>query len=65
MNRASSTIHIAVDIGKYALDVHIHERGVSLNFENSAAGLRKLLDRMGDLRSNGACLKLQGAMNVH
>lgn len=45
-NKSKSKIHVGVDVGKWALDIFIHEKGIHFQVENTAEGIRALLKRL-------------------
>ena len=47
MGKRSSEINVGVDVGKWQLDVHIHERGLHLSVANNAEGVKRLVGRLG------------------
>ena len=40
-------IHVGVDVGKFTLDIYIHERGLYWQVENTPEGIRSALNRIG------------------
>lgn len=45
-----NSVNVGVDIGKSQLDICIHERGLYFSVENSSAGIKKALGRLGRYR---------------
>ena len=39
-------IHVGIDVGKFTLDIHIHERGLYWQVENNPEGIRSALTRI-------------------
>lgn len=46
LKQSKQSVNVGVDVGKRALDVHIHERDISWQEENSAEGIRRILNRL-------------------
>ncbi len=44
--KSKSIINVGVDVGKYFLDVHIHEKDLHFQVENNPAGIAVLLKRL-------------------
>lgn len=44
--KESKAVNIGVDVGKHVLDAYIHERGIHIQVNNDAEGIRKLLGRI-------------------
>jgi len=42
-----SGIHVGVDVGKFTLDIHIHERDLYWQVEKTSEGIRSALNRIG------------------
>ena len=40
-------IHVGIDVGKYTLDIHIHERDLYWQVDNTPQGIRSALNRIG------------------
>lgn len=45
-NEREEGLNVGVDVGKFQLDVHVHERGLAFTVPNTPAGVRKLLGRL-------------------
>ena len=45
-NHREEGVNVGVDVGKFQLDVFIHERALALSVPNTPAGVRKLLGRL-------------------
>ena len=45
-NHREEGVNVGVDVGKFQLDVFIHERALALSVPNTPAGIRKLLGRL-------------------
>lgn len=45
-NKSKSKIHVGVDVGKWTLDIFIHEKAIHFQVENTAEGIKQLLKRL-------------------
>lgn len=45
-NEREEGVNVGIDVGKFQLDVHVHERALAFSVPNTQAGIRKLLGRL-------------------
>ena len=46
LKKSKSIINVGVDVGKWFLDIYIHEKKLYWQVENTPAGIKKLLGRL-------------------
>lgn len=45
-SKRKSSINVGVDVGKWFLDVHLYEKNLYFQVENTADGIRQILKRL-------------------
>jgi len=53
-------VNIGIDVGKFQLDICIHERNISFSVSNDKAGIRKALGRLGRYQVSRLVLEATG-----
>lgn len=46
LKTSKTSVNVGVDVGKFSLDIFIHEKGIHLKEENTSQGIKKLLKRL-------------------
>ena len=46
LKKSKTSVNVGVDIGKFYLDVHIHEKGIYFQEANSPDGIRNIMNRL-------------------
>lgn len=46
LKKSKSEINVGMDVGKFSLDVHIHEKGIHFADENTVDGIKRILKRL-------------------
>lgn len=57
---STAEINVGIDVGKWQLDVHIHERDVHLTVDNTSEGIRALLARLNRYKLTRIVLEATG-----
>lgn len=60
IKQRKSEINVGVDVGKAKLDVHIHERGLHWQEDNTAEGIKRLLKRLSHYRVERLVMEATG-----
>ena len=60
LNKRKSGVNVGVDVGKWMLDIHIYEKALHWQEENSPDGIKRLLKRLAHYRVERLVMEATG-----
>lgn len=65
LKKSKSIINVGIDVGKFELDVYIHEKQLHFKDENTTAGIKRILKRLSHYQVERLVMEATGRYEFH